>query len=70
MDKQEAEHKGEMRCKNCKHALRRSDFSFQRYGNYSHNQECCLPENELTPYRRNNDTCDKWEAKNDGCKVD
>ena len=50
-------------CRNCKHALKRSKWSYDQYGNYFCALECCLPENERTPYRRDCDCCEKWEDK-------
>ena len=52
-------------CRNCKHGLKRCEFSFKKYGNYYCNIECCLPENERMPYRRNEDICDKYEERED-----
>ena len=50
-------------CKNCRNALKRSEFSFIKYGRYECIYECCLEENEKTPYRRVFDCCDKWDGK-------
>ena len=50
-------------CRNCENGLKRSNFSFSRYGSYGHSIECCLIENEKTPYRRNDDTCEKFVMK-------
>ena len=37
-------------CKNCLNGLKRSDFSFSKYGAYYCDIECCLIENEDSPY--------------------
>ena len=50
-----------MSCKNCKNALKRSDYSFSQYGDYQCGYECMLVENEKTPYRRLDDSCEKFE---------
>lgn len=50
-------------CKNCAKAHHRNIFSFKTYGSYHCGYECTLKENEKTPYRRLDDTCDKWEKK-------
>ena len=50
-------------CRNCTKSHKRDQFSFKTYGNYQCGFECCLSENEKTPYRRLDDTCEKWEGK-------
>jgi hypothetical protein len=48
-----------MTCKDCKNGHIRSPFSYKKNGNYAYNYECCLKENEKTPYRRADDSCEK-----------
>ena len=50
-------------CKNCKNGLKRCDFSYKKYGSYHCSIECTLIENEKMPYRRNEDTCERFEKK-------
>ena len=52
-------------CKNCKNSLKRCDFSFKKYGSYNCPLECTLIENEIMPYRKDNDTCNKFEERED-----
>jgi hypothetical protein len=49
-------------CKDCKHALKRSEFSFKKYGWAGHTLECMKDEDY---YVRPYDTCDKFERKDD-----
>lgn len=55
-------------CKNCLNGLKRSDFSFSKYGAYYCDIECCLIENEDSPYRRSVDTCEKFKEKKESKK--
>lgn len=53
----------EKTCKNCGRALLRGSYSHSRYGSDWCSFECCLEENERMPYRKSDDTCDKWLEK-------
>ena len=44
-------------------ALKRGDFSYKKYGSYARPIECCLIENEVMPWRKKEDTCDKYEER-------
>ena len=52
-----------MSCKDCKNGLKRCDFSYRKYGAYHCGFECLLIENERTPFRKFNDTCEKFIKK-------
>ena len=53
----------EKNCGTCANALKRCAFSFKKYGNYQCEIECCLKQNERTPYRKGIECCEKWEGK-------
>ena len=50
-------------CRNCKHALLRSEYSFNYYGGYDHLYECMLVETTASMYKRVCDTCNRFEPK-------
>lgn len=52
-----------MSCKDCKNGLKRCDFSYRTYGAYHCGFECLLIESERTPFRKFNDTCEKFIKK-------
>lgn len=56
----------ENKCKDCKYAYKRSDFSFKRYGSHSHPFECILEDSKYEMYKKVDDTCERWEQRENG----
>ena len=54
-------------CATCKHALKRSPYSYQYYGAIWCPFECMMVESNVNIYKERYDSCDKWESKGEQC---